>query len=176
MKATVWMRKLHRHGSILIAAPLLVVLISGLLLQLKKDWGWVQPPTQRGSLASVTLSWEQILQSTSAVPEAEVEAWEHIDRLDVRPGRGLIKVRCANGWEVQLDGSTGAVLSSQVRRSDWIESLHDGSWFHPSAKLWVFLPAGLVLTGLWLTGLYLWWLPIGARRKKRRKARHSESA
>lgn len=169
MKASVWTRKLHRHGSILIAAPLLVVLISGLLLQLKKDWSWVQPPTQRGAIAEVTMPWPQILEATQAVVEAEVTTWADIDRLDVRPERGLIKVRCANGWEVQLDGTTGSVLSSQHRRSDWLESLHDGSWFHPAAKLWVFLPAGLILTGLWLTGLYLWWLPVSVRRKRRRE-------
>lgn len=168
MKASVWTRKLHRHGSILIAAPLLVVLVSGLLLQLKKDWSWVQPPTQRGAVAEVNLPWPQILEATRAVAEAEVATWADIDRLDVRPERGLIKVRCANGWEVQLDGTTGSVLSSKKRRSDWLESLHDGSWFHPAAKLWVFLPAGLILTGLWFTGLYLWWLPVSVRRKRRR--------
>ena len=169
MKASVWTRRWHRHGSILIAAPLLVILVTGLLLQWKKQWSWVQPPTQRGTAAELALTWKQILDASRTVPEAEVSTWEDIDRLDVRPGRGLIKVRCENGWELQLDATDAAVLSSERRRSDWIEALHDGSWFHPSAKLWIFFPAGLVLLFLWLSGMYLWWLPIGARRKRQAK-------
>jgi len=167
MKASVWTRKVHRIGSIVIAIPLIVVLVSGILLQLKKEWSWVQPPTQRGETAEVHLPWPAILKATQAVPETEVASWEDIDRLDVRPGRGLIKVRCQNGWEVQLDGVSGELLHSQKRRSDWLESLHDGSWFHPAAKLWIFLPVAVVLTLLWATGIYLWWLPVGIRRRRK---------
>jgi len=103
------------------------------------------------------------------VPEAEVDAWKDIDRLDIRPSRGVIKVRCANGMEVQVDSSNGNVLQIAARRSDLIESLHDGSWFHTRAKLWLFLPAGIVVFFLWLSGVYLWWLPGSVRRRKRKK-------
>ena len=37
----------------------------------------------------------------------------------------MLKVRCKNRWEVQLDAATGALLSSEARRSDveatWID-------------------------------------------------------
>jgi hypothetical protein len=63
------------------------------------------------------------------------------------------------------------VLQSTYRRSDLIESLHDGSWFHDRAKLFIWLPAGVVLCGLWGTGLYLWVLPyLTRRRRKQTKA------
>ena len=52
-------------------------------------------------------------------------------------------------WEVQLNADTGEVLHTAIRRSDVIESIHDGSWFHESFKLWVFLPAGIILAILW---------------------------
>jgi uncharacterized iron-regulated membrane protein len=63
------------------------------------------------------------------------------------------------------------------RRSDWIEQLHDGSFFSETAKLFVFFPNGLILLGLWLTGAYLWWLPIGAKQKKesRKSAARAEN-
>ncbi len=96
-----------------------------------------------------------------------MKSWEDVDRLDVRPGKGMLKVRCKNRWEVQIDTSTGAVLSSALRRSDLIESLHDGSWFHPFAKLGLFLPTALVLTALWVTGVYLWLLPHVIRRRRK---------
>ena len=81
----------------------------------------------------------------------------------------MAKVQCNNRWEVQVDLSSGEVLAANYRRSDFIESLHDGSFFSDGAKLWLFLPNGLILLGLWFTGVYLWWLPVGARRKKRMK-------
>ena len=61
------------------------------------------------------------------------------------------------------------MLSSTYRRSDLIESLHDGSWFGDLAKYWIFLPNGLILLFLWVSGLYLFWIPFGAKRKKKRK-------
>ena len=54
------------------------------------------------------------------------------------------------------------------RRSDLIESLHDGSFFGGDfAKLGVFLPTALVLCVLWGTGIYLFFLPYMVRRRRR---------
>ncbi len=164
-----WSRKLHRWGAILTAVPVLLVIVTGLLLQVKKEVNWVQPPTARGSGATAEIDWPEILAAVQAVPEAEVRSWDDVDRLDVRPGRSLIKVRCVNHWEVQLDWSTGEVLYTAYRRSDWIESLHDGSFFGDFSKYYIFLPSGLVLFGLWLTGAYLWYLPIMVKRQKAKR-------
>jgi len=162
-------RRLHRWGAIFFAIPLLLVAITGVLLQLKKQIPWVQPPTMRGSTSELQITWEQIHNAVAAIPDAKVLSWKDVDRIDARPERGLIKVRCANGWEVQLDSVTTKVLSSKHRRSDWIESLHDGSFFSEWAKLTIFLANGLVLLCLWLTGVYLWYLPVGSRRKKKKR-------
>ena len=83
-----------------------------------------------------------------------------------RPSRGIVKVRCKNRWEVQVDLHSGEILSSTRRRSDLIESLHDGSFFSDAAKLWIFLPNGLALFVLWVTGLWLWYLPLRTKRRK----------
>ena len=176
MSAARWNRKLHRWGAILIALPLLVVVGSGILLQLKKQSDWIQPSTRRGSGAVPTLSFDRILAAAAAVPEAGVTTWDDVDRLDVRPSKGVVKVRAKSGWEVQVDTTTGEVLQVAVRRSDLIESIHDGSFFHEKAKLWIFLPAALILAGLWGTGIYLFVLPHLKRRTGRaRKARLAET-
>ena len=141
----------------------------GILLQLKKQVAWVQPPTMRGSTNELKISWEQILRSVQAVPDANVQSWKDINRIDARPDRGLIKVRCAGDWEVQLDSATAEVLSSKYRRSDWIESLHDGSFFSEWAKPTIFLANGLALLCLWLSGIYLWYLPIWSKQKKKKR-------
>ena len=154
----------------MIALPVLLVIGTGLLLQVKKQVPWVQPPTERGSSMEPQLSFDQILEVARTVPEAEIESWEDVDRLDVRPGKGVVKVRAKNRWEIQVDTATGEVLQAAYRRSDLIESLHDGSFFHEKAKLWVFLPSGLVLLGMWLTGIYLFFLPYYVVQRRRRRA------
>ena len=174
-----WTRWLHRWGSALIALPLLVVIVSGLLLQVKKQSHWVQPPTMRGSDGAPTLSWAEILTLASQVPEAEVSGWDDIDRMDVRVDRGLVKVQCKNRWELQLDLATGELLHSTYRRSDIIEAIHDGSWFGGDwAKLGLFLPAAVVLLGLWITGAWLFALPMVKKRQNRmkREARRANAA
>ncbi len=162
-------RKLHRWGAIVTLVPMLLVIVTGLLLQVKKEFAWVQPPTQRGKSQAMEVDWRTILEAAKQVEEAEVNDWNDIARLDVRPDRGLIKIFCNNHWELQIDSADGSLLSSTYRRSDWIESLHDGSFFADWAKLYIFLPNGFILLGLWFTGVYLWWLPIGVKRKKQRK-------
>lgn len=160
-------RRWHRLIGVAVALPFLIVILSGLLLQLKKELDWVQPPTQRGRLQIPELSHERLFHAVQAVPEAEVSTWGDIDRIDVRPSKGIMKVQCKSGVEVQVDGASGDVLQVAVRRSDWIEALHDGSFFTDGAKLWIFLPSGVGVLLLWFSGVYLWWLPYQVRRRKR---------
>lgn len=160
-------RKLHRIGALVSALPVLVVVVSGLFLQLKKDWSWVQPPTTKGSTAELSIDWDTVLAQAKSVEEAGITSWDDVDRLDVRPGKGMLKVRAKNRWEIQLDAATGEILQTSYRRSDLIESIHDGSFFGDGAKLWIFLPAAVVLLGLWVSGVYLWLLPHLIRRRRR---------
>ena len=71
-----------------------------------------------------------------------------------------------NRYEVQIDTETAEILQVAFRRSDLIESIHDGSFFNEHFKLWVFLPAGIVLALLLVTGIHLFFLPYLARRKR----------
>ena len=159
MKFSVLNRKVHRWVAVAVALPVVIILCTGILLQLKKAFPWVQPPEQRGGGSEPMLSFDQILRACQRAPEAEVRTWDDINRLDVRPSKGMLKVWCMNNWEVQLDIETGDVLQVAYRRSDLIEAIHDGSWFHDAAKYWVFLPSGACLLGLWCTGMYLFVLP-----------------
>ena len=169
MKLSKLNRLFHRWGSIIISAPVLLVIISGIILLLKKESAWIQPPTQSGSSKELVVSFDDILEKARSVPEAEIESWDDIVRIDVRPSKGMLKVRATNGWEIQLDSKTGEVLQVAYRRTDLIESLHDGTFFHDQAKLWLFLPSAVILLGLWLTGIYLFLLPSITRKKRRLK-------
>ena len=166
MKLSRQSRVFHRWGSIIALLPITVIIFSGIVLQLKKVSSYVQPPTQSGSGTEPAIDFDRILEVARTVPEAEIETWEDVDRLDVRPGKGVVKVRCKNRYEVQIDAETAEILQVAFRRSDLIESIHDGSFFNEHFKLWVFLPAGIVLALLLVTGIHLFFLPYLARRKR----------
>lgn len=167
MKASHFNRIVHRWGSILIAIPALCVLITGVVLQLKKQSDWIQPSTQKGTSSPPGISFEKVLQVARTVPQAQIESWDDVDRLDVRPSKGMLKIRAKNRWEIQVDTGSGEILQVAYRRSDLIESLHDGSFFGDWTKLGIFLPTAIVLNILWVTGIYLFFLPKLAKRKKR---------
>jgi uncharacterized iron-regulated membrane protein len=74
--------------------------------------------------------------------------------------------------DAKIDGTGGAnrshILQTAYRRSDLIESIHGGSFFGDDwTKLGLFLPAGLVLLLLWLSGLWMWWVPFIAKGRRK---------
>lgn len=168
MKTPLLLRKIHYWGSILVALPLLVVICTGLLLQAKKWAPWIQPGEQRAA-GEPAVSMAQLLEIARSVPQARVQTWADIYRVDMRPKYGVIKIIAANRWEIQADAHSGAVLQVAYRRSDFIEALHDGSWFGGAVRYGVFVPAGVALLGLWATGMYLFVLPIWAKRRARHR-------
>jgi uncharacterized iron-regulated membrane protein len=162
-------RQLHLWITLSVFIPVVIVIGSGLLLQVKKEVDWVQPPTQKvtANTSTAIISAEQILQSVTAAPQAQLSQWEDIDRLDIRPNKGVIKVRGNNHWEVQLNAYTGEVLQTAYRRADTIESIHDGSWFFEGAKLYFFLPAAILLLIIWLTGMVMLVTTLKSKYRKR---------
>jgi hypothetical protein len=171
-------RKTHHFASFLVAIPLAVIIVSGILLQMKKQWDWVQPPERRGTGTTPVVGFDQILASIQGVPDLGVRGWQDVNRMDVRPDRGLVKVTLRSGWEAQVDLGTGGVLQTAYRRSDLIETIHDGSFFAGDwTKLGLFLPAGLTLLLLWLSGVWMVWVQfIGKRRRKKARARLGKAA
>lgn len=170
MKFTILNRKVHYWGSIIITLPLLIVIASGILLLLKKDAGWIQPQTVKGTSKEIPkLSFPELVNAAKAVKEAKIMTWEDIKRIDVQPGKGMAKVVSTNNYEVQVDTETGEVLQVAYRRSDVIESLHDGTYFHESVKYLVSLPTGIILFVLLVSGVILFLQPywVKANRKKR---------
>ncbi|REL30419.1 PepSY domain-containing protein [Thalassotalea euphylliae] len=160
-------RTIHKWASLLIALPLLLVIVTGILLLVRKEFAVLQPPTQHGISSIPTLDFSTILAQTKTVEQANVTTWQDIDRLDIRPSKGVVKVRTKSSWEVQLDSQTGKVLQVAYRNSEFIEGLHDGTFFQKQANLWLMLPVAMVLLLLWLTGLYLFCIPYVKKWRRR---------
>jgi hypothetical protein len=167
-------RKLHYWIGFGAALPILVIILSGLFLQAKKQSPWVQPAEVRGTGTSPVVGLEAVLASVKTVPDMDVRSWDDVNRLDLRISQGVAKVLLMNGYEVQVDLGTGTVLQTAYRRSDLIESIHDGSFLAGDwTKLGLFLPAGIVLLLLWLSGMWMWWVPFIAKRTRAMLARRA---
>jgi len=157
-----------------LAILLFISAVTGILLSLKKDVDLIQPPTQKGS-ATELINWRPLNEITTIAQQALVaqypaEKENAIDRLDVRPSKGIIKVLFDKGyWEVQVDGGSGEVLSIAKRHSDWIEALHDGSIVSDFFKLLSMNFLGIGVLALITTGLWLWYGPKRLRWLKKRK-------
>ena len=62
-------------------------------------------------------------------------------------------------------------------RSDWIETIHDGTFVGDWFKLGIVLPSALVLLFLWGSGVWMWLYPfLGRRRVRRHKAELAATA
>lgn len=172
MRLNVLTRRVHYWITLAIALPVSVIIASGVLLQVKKQWTFVQPAEIRGTGKVPVVDLDGILAAVRTVPSLQVAGWDDVRRVDIRADRGLAKVTVTGNYEVQVDLGTGRVLQTAYRRSDLIESLHDGSFFLGDVtKLGLFLPTGIALCVMWLTGLWMFWLPFSVRRKRRRAAR-----
>jgi uncharacterized iron-regulated membrane protein len=169
-------RKIHKYLGVGLALAFLFMAVSGILLAWKKDVDALQPPSQKGASTSLH-EWTSMAviaeNAQAALKNARGDEQSlEINKMDARPDKGMVKVLFENGfWEVQVDATTGEVLSVARRHSDWIEKVHDGSIISDWFKLSYSSLSGLGLLLLALSGFWLWYGP-----KKLRAAKHKKPA
>ncbi len=168
-----WLWLLHRWLGVTAGLVLLLSAGTGLLLLIKKDYAWLQPPVVRGEPGPVAA-----LQPLPAVygavfalglPQFRTEA--DIDRIDFRPAQRVHKVVSVHDHlEVQVCATTLRTSGPSPRRSDWLEELHDGSFFGGFAHGTVMPIAALILVYLAGSGYVMWLWPKWRRHRQRRAA------
>lgn len=168
-------RTYHTYVGLTLAVLICISALTGILLALKKEFAVLQTPTQDG-LSEHLEEWmplgDLVSLATGALVAAHPEEADGltIDRLDVRPSNGVVKVIYKeHWWEVQIDGKSGEVKTISKRTSDWIEALHDGSIISDTFKLISMNAVGWGLLFMTLSGIWLWYGPkvIRARKKGR---------
>lgn len=163
----------HRYLGIGLLVLILVSSVTGLLLAWKKNVEILQPSTQKGISKDLT-TWKSMAEladiaQTALVEKHPEQADNSIDRMDVRPSKGIVKVVFDNNsWEVQVDGTDGAVKSIAKRHADWIEALHDGSIINDVFKLISMNVLGIGLIIMLVTGFWLWYAPKKIRWMRKR--------
>jgi uncharacterized iron-regulated membrane protein len=166
-------RRWHRWLGLSLALLLLISSLTGIFLAWKKRVDLLQPPS-REAVAQTSRQWLSVETISRRAKDALRAATGltdiSIDRIDVRPDKGIAKVRFEQAyWEVQLDGRNGDILSVAQRHSDWIEQIHDGSIISDGFKLISMNYLGLGLALLTVSGFWLWFGPKKIRQKKRKQ-------
>lgn len=162
-------RTWHRFFGTGLGLFMLITASTGILLGWKKNVDLLQPSEQKGTSTNLE-SWvsiEAISKSASLAIDSVVGHSIDVDKLDVRPSKGIIKVLFKEGyWEVQVDGATGKSLSVKQRHSDWIEHIHDGSIIGDVFKITYTNLLGWGLLTLAISGFWLWYGPKVIRKIK----------
>lgn len=144
-------RRWHIWAGVLSSLPALIILVSGLVLLLRRELPSIHPPTERGSQNAVQISFPQAVQA-AGIELADVK------KAEIHPSRGIWKVRTKDSREIQVDGTTGAVLRNQPRHTGWWIGLHEGSSFSLWVTYGIFLPSTLAMLWLYGSGLYLFFV------------------
>ena len=160
--------KTHKWIVPLVSAPLFLIIVTGILLQMKNILPGIQPLQIKGSGKSPKIAFQEILSVARSVSAAKVNTWEDIRTIDVRPSLGVVRVRCKSEYEIQIDAQSGQILNYGLRRTNFLISLHEGSWFSEHVKYWIYLPAAFLLLILWITGTALFFVPLFNKIRRKR--------
>ncbi|MEZ4961925.1 MAG: PepSY-associated TM helix domain-containing protein [Saprospiraceae bacterium] len=168
-------RRLHKWAAIPLFFFMFIIGLTGVLLGWKKQAN-LTPATQKGTgtLASQWISLDSLQKIAIAFAHDSLHLEDNIERLDVRPGKGSAKVLFTNDYtELQIDLTTGQVISVQKRWNDLVEQIHDGTIADrllgtegdPIKTTYTTLTsAGLMV--LAFSGFWMWWNPRRIRRMK----------
>ncbi|MEZ4905984.1 MAG: PepSY domain-containing protein [Spirosomataceae bacterium] len=131
--------------------------------------------TQKGQTTNAAqwISLDSIRVIAKQYAQSQGESSE-IDRIDVRPQKGVAKIVFVTHFtELQIDCTTGRIVSKSTRTSDIIEKIHDGSildfWSktdNDPIKLAYTSLLGIGLILLTISGFFLWYNPIKIRKAK----------
>jgi len=150
----IFSRKMHYYIGFIVVLPWLVVIISGLFLQVRYEIPWVMPPQQVGSKGVPELQFTEVMRKANLISGVDLSRWEDVWRFYVYPNEGVVSVRSRNSWQTQFDLNTGELLDLSVRRTDLIEDIHEGKWM--GANLWLFLPVHVISIFMWFFGVVIW--------------------
>ena len=173
-------RKIHRTTGACLFAFFFIISLTGLLLGWKKhSGGLILSKSHKGTSTDLKdwLPIDSLHKNACKILHDSISAKLslRLNRIDIRQDKGMVKFTFLDHfWGLQLDGTTGQLLHIERRRSDFIESLHDGSildhYFgtdHEQIKLVYTSIMGVALFVFTITGFWLWYGPKRMRRRKK---------
>lgn len=149
-------KKWHRWVAIAATLPLIFIVMTGLLLQLRNQFEWIQPKSLTSDLEEGRpyLTFEQILSTHGD---------DKVDQIILRPGKRNLSLRMKDGMEVQIHPQTGEVQKESYRMTSQLIEFHQGSWLGPAGQYGFHFGAGLGLAFLIVSGIAIY--PYKRRRE-----------
>ncbi len=168
-------RKVHKWSGLILSVVFMFVAVTGLLLVYMIPFG-VADELRMGKEASPSQSipMDEVVSIATSQGLPSVSSVEDIFRIEYRPSANVYQVRFNNSQSVQIDASTGKVLSTNPDYSTFLITLHDGSFFGNWYRYSLLTMAGLSLILLSFSGYYMVGFPLYKRLKARKKARDLE--
>jgi uncharacterized iron-regulated membrane protein len=162
---------LHLWLGVVVTVALVSISITGVLLNHKRGLGLMpNVPHEPTAPFAQAIPLERLaLAALEAAPQASKGDWKAgdpvdialIDRMDVRPRDGLVKVRLRDkaSMEMTVDLASGKVIHTGPRGDVFLEKLHSGEVFggQPFVILSDIAAIGLIVT--LITGYWLWLAP-----------------
>jgi hypothetical protein len=166
---------IHLWLGVLVTIGLIAISITGILLNHKRGLG-LMPEVEHSPTGpfSQAISVERMaLAALEAAPPEARGSWRNgdpvdialIDRMDVRPRNGLVKVRLRDkaSMEVTVDIASGEVLHVGRRGDVFLEKLHSGEAFGGISYVILSDIAAVALVLTLITGYWLWLAPKMSR-------------
>lgn len=142
------LRKIHRIVGLIFFIPLLVISITGIILQLRAEFEYIQPK-------SVKVEWEDrpIVSMESLIQKF---GKENIDQVIWRPSKISLVIRLKGNMEAHIHPWTGEILKEAKRRTNILIELHQGSWMGKFGQYFIHFMTGIGLFFLTLSGLLIY--------------------
>jgi uncharacterized iron-regulated membrane protein len=152
----------HLWLGVIFTVILTAISITGILLNHKRGLGLMpdvaHEPTG-GFAAALPLSRLAEIGITAAAPGGPADL-RLVDRMDVRPRDGFVKVRLrdAASTEATVDIVSGRVLHVGPRGDAFLEKVHSGEIFG-GRGVWLSDAGAIALVATLITGIWLWLAP-----------------
>ena len=170
-------RKLHKWVGVLLALIMVVISTTGGFVAFKDKLDYLHPPGRSGAQGDITTAIPpaRVAEIVLALGLPEAPTLKQINRIELRPSKRMYKVRLeqTSVWqsprEIQVDAMTGAILNDGLRGDQLWTDLHSFAVFGVTAKILIMTVTGLALLWLSLSGYYLFFYPLWAKARKRRR-------
>ena len=151
----------HLWLGVIFSAALVVISATGILLNHKRGLGLMPDvPHEPSAPFAGALPLDSLASVALVATGRAPGTLREIDRMDVRPRDGFVKVRLrdAASTEVTVDVGTGRVLHVGPRGDAFLEKLHSGEAFGGRGVL-LSDAAAIALVITIITGYWLWLFP-----------------
>lgn len=157
-------RKIHKWTGLVLSVFFMFIAVTGLVLVYMMPLG-VADELRTGKEASPdqAIPMEKVVSIATSQDLPGADSVEDIFRIEYRPSANVYQVRFHNGQGVQIDVSTGKVLSTNPDYSTFLITLHDGSFFGDWYRYSILTMTGLSLILLSFSGYYMFGYPLYKR-------------